>query len=221
MRLLDLFCGAGGAAMGYSRWFDITGVDVEPHPDYPFTLIRADAMEILQDREFLKGFDAIHASPPCPAYSEVTPLAAKDAHPKLIEPVREALISWGGPYVIENVQGAKNYMKNPTLICGSALGLKVQRHRLFETNFYVKPTKCHHNAQGTPVGVYGRTQKKQYKRKNGNGRGEKATSVEEAQKAMGTPWITDWFDLTDAIPPMFTQHVGHYLHQTVLERGSV
>jgi DNA (cytosine-5)-methyltransferase 1 len=104
-KLLDLFCGAGGASMGYHRaGFDVTGVDHLPHPDYPFPMVIGDAMSVLSAPAILSAFDVIAASPPCPAYSTITPDPTR--HPKLIEPVREALITWGGVYVIENVAGA-------------------------------------------------------------------------------------------------------------------
>jgi DNA (cytosine-5)-methyltransferase 1 len=102
-KLLDLFCGAGGASMGYSHaGFDVMGVDINPQPHYPFEFRQADAMTIP-----LAGFDVIHASPPCQSYSDLAK-RNRNGHlwPRLIEPVRERLESWGGPYVIENVEGA-------------------------------------------------------------------------------------------------------------------
>src|SRR3989338_9102679 len=106
MRLLDLFCGAGGAAMGYSRagFTEIVGVDIKPQPRYPFTFIQADAMTYPLD-----GFDAIHASPPCHKYSTVGKQSAKKLgtiYSDLVGPIRERLEAAGVPYVIENVMGA-------------------------------------------------------------------------------------------------------------------
>src|SRR5690625_1129781 len=136
-RLLDLFCGAGGCSVGYERaGFEAEGVDIEPHPDYPYSFHLADAMEVLTDQAFLDRFDVIHASPPCPFYSTVTAEHARTSHPDLLPPVREALKSWGGAWVIENVPGAP--MQYPVLLCGGAMGLpRIKRHRLFESSTFL------------------------------------------------------------------------------------
>jgi DNA (cytosine-5)-methyltransferase 1 len=104
-RLLDLFCCAGGAGVGYNRaGFEVVGVDNKPQPNYPLTFIQADALKL--DLEFLLSFDAIHASPPCQSYSDLAKRNKNaDDWPRLIEPVREMLMRTGLPYVIENVDG--------------------------------------------------------------------------------------------------------------------
>src|SRR5690348_3701176 len=134
-RLLDLFCGAGGCAAGYQdAGFYVVGVDKEPQPNYcGDVFIQTDALEILAEWHF-DAFDAIHASPPCQRYS-LAQNASKnaDAHPDLVEPVREALQATGLPYVIENVPGAP--LLDPITLCGKSFGLNVKRHRLFETNW--------------------------------------------------------------------------------------
>src|SRR6266700_1704986 len=141
-RLLDLFCGAGGAAMGYHRaGFDVVGVDIKPHPDYPFPMIAMDALDALAGAVRLDRFDVIHASPPCQAYSALRVLNTA-TYPDLVKPVREGLRQWGGPYVIENVPGAP--LLNPVRLCGTEFGLTtrtdrhgqvwLKRHRLFESN---------------------------------------------------------------------------------------
>ena len=92
-RILDLFCCAGGVAMGYSRaGFEVVGVDIDPQPHFPFEFIQADALTL--DWKFIKSFDAIHASPPCQSYSDLAKRNG-NAHewPRLVEPVREIPIN--------------------------------------------------------------------------------------------------------------------------------
>jgi DNA (cytosine-5)-methyltransferase 1 len=205
-RLLDLFCGAGGAGMGYHRaGFDVVGVDIEPHPDYPFEFHQADALTYPLD-----GFDAYHASPPCPRYSSITPEHRREEHPDLVGPVRERLEATGRPYVIENVVGAP--LLNPLMLCGSSFGLRVRRHRLFESNVWLMSLPCAHGNQQA-VGVYGDHWDREggWTRPDGSSRGVKATSVADAQDALGIDWMRRWEDLADAIPPVFTEFIGEQL----------
>src|SRR5688500_15798892 len=140
-RLLDLFCGAGGAAMGYHRaGFEVMGVDINRQPHYPFEFIQADALWYLAALEDKRhgltakdAFDVIHASPPCQLYSTVGKQAAKKhdiTYPDLVGPTRELLVKSGLPYVIENVMGAP--LISPIRLCGSSFGLDIRRHRRFE-----------------------------------------------------------------------------------------
>lgn len=199
-RLLDLFCGAGGAARGYAdAGFEIVGVDIEDQPHYPFHFIKYDALEFI-DKWTPYSFDAIHASPPCQAYTKARKLQGKP-HPKLIEPTRERLIDSGLPYVIENVPGAP--LVNPTLLCGAMFDLLVYRHRLFETNFPL-PFALH--SHGRKQAKMGRPPRD----------GEviqvvgHMSNVPYARRAMGIDWMTQT-ELAQAIPPAFTRHIGEQL----------
>ena len=200
MRLLDLFCGAGGAAMGYYKaGFEVIGIDITPQPNYPFRFIQADAITFP-----LIGYDAIHASPPCQAYSSLRGLG-KQAHKErvdLVAQMRARLRSAGVPYVIENVVGAP--LVNPIVLCGSHFGLRVRRHRLFESNVPLVQPQCAH--KGPALGVWGdHPQSSSGKWKNG-----RARSYLEACEAMGIGWMP-WKALTQAIPPAYTEYVGRSL----------
>ena len=221
MILLDLFCGSGGAAKGYAdAGFEVIGVDIEWHDDFPYTHYVGEAIETLEDLigeyNTFDGvpIDAIHASPPCPAYSTMTPDQSK--HPMLIEPVRDLLVKTGLPYVIENVEGAKKHMVDPVKLCGSMFpydGLRVRRHRLFETNFPVHRLRCNHKAQGEVIGVYGdHWDSREFLRPDGTRRGRKAQSLEEGRAAMGVDWMS-WGDLKDSIPPAYTRWIGRELRE--------
>lgn len=212
MRLLDLFCGAGGCSVGYARaGFEVDGVDIEPHPDYPYTFHQADAMEALADRAFLDRFDAIHASPPCPFYSTATIDSARGNHPDLVPPVRDALKAWGGTWVIENVPGAP--MLDAVMLCGGAMGLpRIKRHRLFESNTPLMSPGC--GCTGGPVvGVYGGRYGwgRNAARPDGTSRGLRARDHTEACAVMGIDWMTKPGDVSDAIPPAYTEFIGGQL----------
>lgn len=210
-KLLDLCAGAGGCSVGYHQaGFDVTGVDLLGHPDYPFKLIEADALAVLADVDFLDQFTVVTASPPCPRYSTATPAANRDKHPDLIGPVRDALIAWGGIYVIENVPGAP--LIDPIVLCGSMFGLSVRRHRLFETNRPLSQLPCDHKSQPQVWGVYGdHGDKTPVTRPDGTSRGNKARDAAHAREVMGIDWMTRWDDLADAIPPRYTEWIGHHL----------
>lgn len=204
-KVLDLFSGAGGAAMGYWRaGFNVVGVDLEEHDDFPFRFMQGDALEVLADVDYVRGFDLIHASPPCQAYSTAT--ANKAKHPDLVGPVRDLLVAAGVPFIIENVPQAP--LINPVRLCGSSFGLRVRRHRDFESNLPLVGSRCDHKAQGQPVGVYGdHWDSREFFRPDGTKRGGKATSLEDGRHAMGINWM-NWEDLKESIPPIYTEHLG-------------
>ena len=204
-RLLDLFCCAGGAAAGYANaGFEVVGVDIEDQPDYPYEFHRADALTFPLD-----GFDAIHASPPCQGYSTKT--MDKDRHPKLIAPIRERLARAGVPYVIENVDGAKHELRNPFRLCGSSFGLRVRRHRWFESNVMVLAPPCDHAWQDADKRFdlydHGRWFKSGVVHVFGTGGGKGA---EHWAEAMGIDW-TDRAHMAEAIPPAYTEFIGGFL----------
>lgn len=137
-KLLDLFCGAGGAAMGYYRaGFDVVGIDIEPQPFYPFEFIQADALE---PPVRLDDFAMTHASPPCQAYVAMSNRwrgagGLADQRPDLVGAVRDMLETSGRPYVIENVRGAP--LRNALTLTGEMFGLRVHRPRLFECSPFI------------------------------------------------------------------------------------
>ena len=205
-RLLDLFCGAGGASVGYHRaGFDVVGVDINPQPRYPFEFVQGDALAFADI--WGHEFDVIHASPPCQRYSTMT--AQADKHPDLVGPVRDLLIATRRHYVIENVPQAP--LVDPVILCGSAFGLRVRRHRAFESNLPIVGTDCYHAEQGRPVGVYGQhPDRRQYFRPDGTQRGTKATTLGHARRAMGIDWM-EWPELAESIPPAYTEYIGGQL----------
>lgn len=219
-RMLDLFCGAGGCSVGYHRaGFDVIGVDITPHPDYPYTLFIADALDFATDWLTAGDYDAVHASPPCPRYSTATPAANRDKHPDLIAPIRHILQTWGGPYVIENVPGAP--LDNPVTLCGSMFDLGVRRHRLFETNVPMLQPECDHATQPQVWGVYGdHGDAKPVTRPDGTSRGNKARNTAHAGEVMGIDWMTKWDDIADAIPPAYTEFLGAQILEHITERAA-
>jgi DNA (cytosine-5)-methyltransferase 1 len=205
-KVLDLFSGAGGAAMGYWRaGFNVVGVDLEEHDDFPFRFMRGDALEVLADVDYVRSFDLVHASPPCQAYSTAT--ANKAKHPDLVGPVRDLLLAAGVDFIIENVPQAP--LINPVRLCGSSFGLRVRRHRDFESNLPLVGSRCDHKAQGQPVGVYGdHWDSREFYRPDGTKRGGKATSLKDGQDAMGGMTWMNWADLKESIPMQYTEHLG-------------
>ena len=137
VRALELFCGAGGAGTGLHRaGFDVTGVDLKYQPRYPFRFVQADALAVPFS---LEHFDFIWASPPCQAHTTMSNRwrgqgGQADSHVDLIPATRSMLDTWGGPYVIENVVGARASLRSPIVLSGGQFGLSVHRPRLFESN---------------------------------------------------------------------------------------
>ena len=233
-RLLDLFCGAGGAAMGYARaGFDVVGVDINPQPHYPFDFIKDDAMRYLrawQDTPWDWSFDAIHASPPCQAHTTMSNRwrgmgGLADQRVDLLTPTLEVLRRLSTPWVVENVLGAKALMQTTLVLHGGMFGLGVYRARLFESNvLLLAPREA---KPASTIGVYGKAPDGRTlwdgtaKGRNYDGASfqRAAGSLEEAQAAMGMDWA-DWHGTKEAIPPAYTEFIGHQLLLAVTRRSA-
>lgn len=235
-RLLDLFCGEGGAGWGYhlAGFDEIVGVDIARRVGerYPFRFIRGDA--IAYAREHAHEFDAVHASPPCKVATRLAGLHAEDLdamlfpiprHADLIPATRAALVASGRPWVIENVVGAE--LNHPVVLCGSMFGLgthlpegdggagwyELRRHRLFESSADLLPPRpCSPHRRGDRVvGVYGHGGG--IVRTDGSRRGNQATT-EQAREALGMPWASRE-GVSQAIPPAYTEWLGVQLIEQV------
>lgn len=219
-RLLDLFCGAGGATKGLQRaGFYVVGVDIKPQPHYcGDEFVLGDAFEVMDillsggyvttnlgNRYYLSGFDAYWASPECQRWSTGTRIHGYE-HPDQITPIRERLRAITKPWVIENIETAP--LIDPLLLCGTMFGLKVKRHRLFESNIplYFPPATC--SCSGKAGFTAASDGQSSYKR------GAKLISVAghnfliaEAREAMGIPWMTQ-HEISQAIPPAYSEYIG-------------
>ena len=212
-KLLDLFCGGGGASAGYARaGFDVVGVDLAPQYEYPFTFHMANALTFPLD-----GFDVVNASPPCKPFTPTGNASRQewtlfDPHPDCLTPILERFAGLDVPWVVENVPGSPMPAGSVTY-CGSSFGLAVRRHRLFASNVELSAPACDHD--DTPryqslewssrkagrlaavVGVHGFLQ-------------GGTDTLELRQWAMGIDWLPN-DRLTQAIPPAYTEHIGRQL----------
>lgn len=202
MKILDLFCGQGAAAMGYHRaGFDVVGVDIAPQPRYPFEFHRADALEFLADNG--SEYDVIHASPPCQRYSATQRIMRND-HPDLIGKVRTLAERIGAPFLIENVEGARAALRDPITLCGQSFGLHTYRHRLFESSMpLAAPTHNEHRVAHVKMGRPLR--EGDWYHAVGN-----FSNVPYVRRDLGVPWMTR-DGIRECVPPAYTEYLGRQL----------
>jgi DNA (cytosine-5)-methyltransferase 1 len=233
--LLDLFCGGFGAGHGYQRaGFTVTGVDMVTRADRPdgVAFIKADVLDVLADLEFIRGFDLVHASPPCKVHTRlghlITAAGKTPVHGDLVGVTRDALDAAGVPYIIENVEGAP--VRPDVVLCGTMLGLHshdsegrkrwLRRHRLFELGdwghlgFGVQPEWCCDCQAGCTKPMCGhRVAGYRAWGVYGSladevpGGGQTPETLAQARELMGTPWMS-WSAITQAIPPAYTEYLG-------------
>ncbi len=205
MRILDLFCKAGGASHGYARaGWEVTGVDREPQPHYVFgpeNFVQADALEYLAQHG--REYDAIHASPPCQYYSKATAIHDRSVHPDMVGIVRDALVKTGKPWVIENVIGAP--LVKPILLCGTMFNRGVYRHRLFESNLPITAPLFHPKHQHTTGSHRGYSRNCPVVCVAGHN-----FDPVQAGREMQIGWMNR-NELAQAIPPVYTEWVGNEL----------
>lgn len=229
VKALDLFCKAGGASMGlHLAGFDVTGVDIEPQPNYPFRFEQGDAMSFPLARcSFVGGsqdhfpeicdrcgkpwldsdhrsYDFIWASPPCQAHTRLNSINGNQYRDYIFD-LRKRLIASGIPYVIENVMGAPLF--SPRILCGSMFGLRVWRHRLFEASFFLPAMVCDHANYPNPIDVTGTGGPCSKRTTPGGGFHNKPKNIAEAQEAMGIDWMTRK-ELSQAIPPAYSRYIA-------------
>ncbi len=199
-KLLDIGCCAGGCSAGYAEYFDVTGIDIQPQPRYPYRFIQADMMDFP-----FEGYDAYHASPPCQLFTIMLNhgLSDRGKHPNLVGAIRKRLQATGKPYVIENVSNAP--LIKSIMLCGAMFGLRVYRHRWFESNvFLFQPEHPRHVARIAHAGNIPTLE--QFYCPVGH-MGDKRG----AQRAMGIDWMHTQYEIAQAVPPMYTRYIAEQL----------
>ena len=217
VKILDLYCGAGGAAMGLHRTgFEIVGIDIEPQPNYPFGFIQADALEFDLD-----GYDAYWASPPCQAFTWASSKARNrgKVYPNLIKETRERLLKTNKPFIIENVIGAP--IRKDLMLCGTMFELNIIRHRHFEIEGLFIP-QLSHPEHKPPIIIQTKNntlaKRSQYCSVAGHGGHGCSFKYEDWKGAMQIDWMTKK-ELTQAVPPAYSEYIGQYLAGQIKSTG--
>jgi len=217
MKVLDLFCGSGGAAFGFAPYFDeILGVDKVKQPYYPFNYVICDVFDL--PLEFFEDFDFIWASPPCQAYSFSTKGARNlgKVYPDLVQQTRQLLDEAKKPYVIENVPGAP--IRKDLMLCGEMFGLKIIRHRYFEVNGFHVPQLKHiiHKgmvANGTKIGVFNGNSQNIRTQKRYTIAGHQKGTLDQWQDAMQISWVNSKPHLSQCVPPPYSNYILGFLKE--------
>lgn len=222
LKVLDLFCGAGGSARGFvASGAVVTGVDNDPAilAQYPYRRVQADALEWAE--AFGHLYDLVNASPTCWGYSIGTAAVPdrEEKYPRLIAATREILQKVGVPYVIENVEGAHRELHNPTTLCwsmfrepGSVLDsdgtpLTMRRHRLFETSFPLTPPRACRHPKGVQVaGAYGGARRDAHEARHVRRGGYVPKDLAVIQDLMSLPGVSERGCFL-AVPPEYTRHI--------------
>ena len=199
--LLDLYCGEGGASMGYHRaGFDVIGVDRNARAldRYPFRSHTGDALALLP--ELLDHYRpaVVAGSPPCQSETDLRHRTGVD-YLDLLTPTLAAFQQLDIPWVIENVASTTK-LPDSLILCGTHFGLGaagriLRRHRRFASNtLLMAPGPC--RCAGKPVGgVYGT---------GGGGQMTRGYKFHpgEAREAMGIDWMSR-AGLSQSIPPAY------------------
>lgn len=233
MRLLDLFCGEGGAGAGYAAvGFEVVGVDNDPARlrRYPFESHQGDAVQFLLQHGH--EFDAVHLSPTCTGYSRGTVALPNrlERYDRLIGVVREAANVVGRPYVIENVAGARSELRDPVMLCGRMFGLEaidddgtplvMDRHRLFESSFDLRqPVHAPHDRSLQVAGSYGGARRDKEEARHVR-RGGYVPSVRVQRLLLETPWMSEK-GCQLSIPPAYTEFVGRHLMKSLRSEAAI
>lgn len=194
---------------------EITGIDIEEQPNYPFNFIRANAIDYMA----LHGdiYTHIHASPPCQKYSQSTAQFRKEGkvYTDILTDITELIIKSGKPGVIENVTNSP--VRPDIVLRGDMFGLRVLRKRHFQLeNWFMMcpmlPKKIGTVSDKDYITVIGKgswsNSKKDRRHKPA---WAKDMTIKQARGyAMGIDWMKDDYEFSEAIPPAYTRYIGYY-----------
>lgn len=215
IKLLDLCCKAGGAARGYELAaielgykIEITGIDIEPQPNYPYKFIQADAVDyILKNSHKYTHF---HASPPCQPYSVSTARfrQAGKVYRDILEEITEQMYKTNKPGIIENVMPSP--VRPDIILRGDSFGLKILKSRKFEcVNWFSMKPILKKKIGSVKAGDFALCiGNGQLKVTNGIKFKIPGNSILEVWSyAMGINWMTI-HEMAEAIPPAYTHYLG-------------